>query len=73
MKFLKIRPHKLRHLPLPLRFIRYYKKTLIEDKPDRMGIPVPEFNHEHFFPHGPSKGISTTIDFETAQLEERHE
>lgn len=70
MKYLKIKPYQLRYLPLPLNYVRYYPKALIEDKPDRMGIPVPAYNHQHYFPYGPPKAISTCIDFENADLDE---
>lgn len=68
MKYLKIRDSKKKFLPISLNYIQYYKKTVLEDKPDRIGIEVKELNAKHFFPFGLYKPISSTINFENTNL-----
>lgn len=73
MKYLKIKENKKKYLPVSLNYVRYYTKTIIEDKPDRVGIDVPELKAKHFFPFGLYKPISSTVDFENADLQSENE
>lgn len=50
--------------PLMYNYIKQYRRFVVKDNPERVGVDLDEFGASHFFPYGFNKPISRVVDYE---------